>query len=479
MHIFVIQWSNTIGWPRSDEMKVALITFGNEESYGLLFVGGELLRFGQTIRYFDAEMKDMVKEVTDWQPDFIFFSPMTTFFSAACEVCREIKKRLPEVTAVFGGHHATSCPEISEMAEIDAVVIGPARGSIEKILAREKGVIKTVPTTPDDLAMPAREQYYRDIPRMAKRYRKIMLSMLGCPWNCSYCSSSCGHMHEIFGVEAHKRYFLSRRPLDVIIAEAKEIIKYNTVEIEWVDDDMFCGPDVETWIPEFISCWKKEIGLPMYISTTSHYALKVSDNVLGALREIVNCLGVGIQAIRSQSLKLFNRSWDNEVKMKAAYDRLTSFGYAVNLQCIVGLPVDDPLEDAIDTIKGMQRIATGSIISCYPLQIYPGTALQKYCMEKGFPLNDACNGDTNTGISGIAFSPKVTRQIRNICKLATLFVKYGIDEKWMRALIDIDFDDQTSRHLSMVRYYECVTDRLKEKGEQIFNDILSSMHLKY
>lgn len=460
-------------------MKVALIAFGNEESYGLLFVGGELLRFGQDIRYFDTEMEDVVKQVTDWQPGFIFFSPMTTFFSEARRVSREIKERLPEVVAVFGGHHAISCPEIVEMAEVDVVVVGPVRGSIEKVLAGEKGVIRTHPTTPDDLPMPARKEYYRDIPRMAKRYRKVMLSTLGCPWNCSFCSASCGHMREIFGIEPHKRYFLNRRPLDGIIAEAKEVIRYDTAEIEWVDDDMFCGHDVETWIPEFVSIWKKEIGLPMYISTTSHYALKVSDNVLATLRSIVNCIGVGIQAIRPESLKLFNRLWDNEAKMKAAYDRLTSFGYAVNLQCIIGLPVDDPVEDATDTIKGMQRIGTGSIISCYPLEIYPGTEIQKYCIEKGFPLNEECIGDTNTGIPGIAFPPKVIKRIRNICKLATMFVKYGVDERWMRALIDIDFDEQTSQHLSIVRYHECVTDRLKEKGEQIFNDILKSMHIRH
>lgn len=88
-------------------------------------------------------------------------------------------------------------------------------------------------------------------------------------------------------------------------------------------------------------------------------------------------------------------------------------------------------------------------------------------------------GDTNTAIPNIAFPPGVTRQLRNICKLGTLFVKYNIDEHWMRALMDIDFDQETSRHLSMVRYYECVTDRLKEKGDKIFNDILSNMKLRY
>jgi len=460
-------------------MKAALITFGNEESYGLLFVGGELQEQGHEIRFFDAEMTDAAEQVVAWQPQFIFLSPMTTFYPAALKVSRAVKRRLPEVVAVYGGHHAISSPQIAEADGVDVVVVGPVRGSIERVLKGERGVIKTEPSHPGDLSRPARRQYYHDIPRMAERYRKVMLSMLGCPWNCSYCSSSCGHMRDIFGHKVHKRYYLSRRPLTAIIEEAQEIIQYPTAEIEWVDDDMFAGADTEEWIPEFVRIWEKEIALPMYVSTTSRFALKVSDKVLSTLKSVVNVVGMGVQAIRPESLKLFNRAWDNEQQMKQAYDRLRSFGYAVNLQGIVGLPVDDPVADALDTIKGMQRIGPGSICSCYPLMIYPGTAMEKYCRQKGIKLNDACVGDTNTAIPHILFAPEVIKQLRNICKLGTLFVKYNIEERWMRALINIDFDDTTSQQLSLVRYYECVTDRLKEKGEKIFQDIISTMHLRY
>src|SRR3989338_6164796 len=104
-------------------MKIALIAFGNEESYGLLFVGGELLRFSQEIRYFDAETENVKKEVVDWRPDFIFFSPMATFFPKASRISREIKTDLPNVVSVFGGHHASSCPGISELDEVDIVVV--------------------------------------------------------------------------------------------------------------------------------------------------------------------------------------------------------------------------------------------------------------------------------------------------------------------------------------------------------------------
>lgn len=458
--------------------KIALVCFGNEENYGLLFVGGELLLFGQEIRFFDTQLDKISDDIIAWQPDFIFFSPLTSYFPLSLNLTKEIKKQSPKVVVVFGGHHACSAPDIIDQFEIDVVVVGPVRGSIEKILAGYKGVIRTGLTSPDDLPMPARREYYRDIPRLAYRYRKFMLSMLGCPWNCSYCSSSTGNTKKRFGNESHRQYFLSRRPIPVLIQEAKEILSLGkTEEIEWVDDDIFFGADIETWLPDFVAAWEKEIGVPMYVSSTSALSLKVSDNVLKTLKKIVNCIGVGVQAIRPESLKLLGRAWDSEENMKKAYDRLVSFGYAVNLQAIVGLPIIDPVEDALDTIKGLQRIGSGSICSVYPLQIYPGTIMEKHCADNNWRLNENALGDTNTGIPALLFPPDVTQKLRNVCKLATFFVKYNIDERWMRVLIDIDFSESASQNLSMERYYECVVDRLGEKGKKLFSDIKAGMKL--
>jgi len=460
--------------------KFALICFGNEESYGLLFVGGELLLFGQEIRYFDAETDNVLEDILNWRPDFICFSPLTKYFPRALSLTLEIKGRLPSVTSVFGGHHACAVQSIVEIDGIDVVVVGPVRGSVERILAGDKGLIRTHLTHPDDMPMPARKEYFRDIPRMATRYRKFMLSMLGCPWNCSYCSSASDHIRNIFGKEQHRHYFLSRRSIPAVIEEARQIMQLGrTEEIEWVDDDIFSGADIETWLPEFVAAWEKEIGVPMYVSSTSALTLKVSDNALATLKRIVNCIGIGVQAIRPESLKLLNRAWDNEEKMKKAYDRLVSFGYAVNLQAIVGLPVADPIEDAIETVKGLQRIGAGSICSVYPLQIYPGTKMEKYCIDNHLALNDLSCGDTSTGIPSIDFPPDVTKKLKNVCKLATFFVKYNVDEMWMRILLNVDFSDETSQAISMGKYYECVVDRLGDKGKEIFDDIRRGMKLVF
>jgi radical SAM superfamily enzyme YgiQ (UPF0313 family) len=386
---------------------------------------------------------------------------------------------MPHVKTVFGGIHVASSSSAFEENCVDMFVIGPARGVWEKILNGKDRVIYADFGSVKDLPAPARNIYYKNIPRMAERYRKIMLSMLGCPWNCSYCASSSGCVENIYGRKTHKKYFLQRRPLSDIMKEAKELLMYKTLEIEWVDDDIFCGAGVNEWIIEFSRAWKKEIGIPMYVSTTSLSALKVSDRALKALRQNVNCVGLGIQAIRPLSLALLNRSWDSERSMKAAYDRLSSFGYSVNMQCIVGLPVEDPVDDAIDTIKGLQRIGRGSICSCYPLMIYPGTAMEKICAEKGYKMNTLCNGDTNSGITGIAFDDVIVKRLRNICKLGTLFVKHSIGEEWMRALIGADMDDKTSKRLSVLRYRECVRDRLKHTGKKVLNKILQSTNVRY
>lgn len=462
-------------------MKFALICFGNEESYGLLFVGGELLLFDQKIKYFDAEQdKDVVKKIYEWKPDFICFSPMITFSAMAIEISEEIKKKNEKVISIFGGAHPTACPELINEKVVDIVVRGPVRGSIDRILNGEKGVIQTIPTTPDNMPMPAREQYYKDIPRMANRYRKFILALQGCPWNCSYCNSCSGFRIGIFGNKSFKRYFMHRRPVETMIKEVKEIMKLGkTDEIEWDDDDIFCGYDVDNWLIEFSNIWQKEFNLSLYAQTSSHYALKISDKALSKVSKIVHCIGLGIQSGRSSSLKLFNRQWDNEKKMKKAYDRLVSFGYVVNLQAIVGLPIKDPVEDALDTVKCLQRIGTGSICSVYPLQIYPNSIMEKYCKEKNLGLHDLSKKDTNTGMPNIKFTKIELKRLRNICKLATLFVKYGISEEWMRALIDIDFDEKTSKLLSGVRYRECIVDRLPLTGKEVFKDIMKTTNLRY
>lgn len=462
-------------------MKFALICCGNEESYGLLFVGSELVLFDQEIKYFDVDRgDDVIDDIVKWAPDFICFSPMIAFVDRLMFVCRKLKSKILDVISCFGGIYIFTNPDMIKDIDVDIVVIGPVRGSVEKMLNGDRGVIRTEITTPDDMPFPSRGQYYNDIPRMRDRYRKFIVSIHGCPWNCSYCNSSSKLRKEIFGNDAFKRYFLYRRPVSIMIEELREINKLgNTYEIQWCDDDVFFGHNNEEWILDFANRWQKEFEFKSYIQASSHSCLNASDKVLLEVRKIANCVGMGVEAIRPSSLRLFNRQWDNEDKMKKAYDRLVSFGYSVNMQVIVGLPVEDPVDDAIETIMGLQRIGAGSICSVYPLQVYPRTEIKKYCDKNGFSFHDTNKKDTNTGMVDIKFDDLTVKRLKNICKLGTMFVKYNIGEEWMRALIDVDFDDETSKKLSEVRYKECISDRVKDVIPNEINKIISNTNLRY
>lgn len=433
--------------------KLALVSFGNEESYGLLYAGTELKKHGE-IRFFDAEMSNCVPSILNYSPDYLCFSPMTTFFRKAKDIEQRVKHWI-DVTSIFGGHHATNCGE--DCGDITIV------GSVHGFDLAMRGRVDNGPTLAKNLKIPARAEYFRDIPRMASRYRKVMLSVTGCPFRCTYCSS------------VHEKENLVHRDIDDIIEEAK-FIKNTTHEIEWVDDDIFYGD--QDWLIMFLRRWQDEIGLPMYVSTTSINALATRPEVLLLMRKSVNCIGLGVQAVRPESLKLLGRAWDSKEQIKKAYDYLTLFGFRVNLQGIVGLPVAEPVEDALDTVNFMREIGAGSIASVYPLQIYPNTAMQRYCLTQGWRLNKNCGGDTNSGLPAIDFGDKVNNQLRNICKLATMVIKFNISRDWLESMVDIDLGE-SSKKMSMVRYFECINDRLPDKAKDIYSGILSTMNVRY
>jgi len=64
-------------------------------------------------------------------------------------------------------------------------------------------------------------------------------------------------------------------------------------------------------------------------------------------------------------------------------------------------------------------------------------------------------------------------------KLATMFIKYNMSERWMRALMDMNLTEESSKQLSECQYLESLTFRLGDDIEEHFDDILEGMNFKY
>jgi radical SAM superfamily enzyme YgiQ (UPF0313 family) len=470
--------SRTNGHLNGKGQKFALIHIGTDEVYGLEYVAAELKRNGHEIRWFDGDSPDGVDQVIDWQAQYMCFSPLTTFFPPALEFSRKVKAQRPQIKSVFGGHHVTAAPDVYDMDGIDIVVSGPVYGTVDKIVeSNSQETLKGHPV-PMEMMTPSRREYFEAIPLIGGRHRKTIMSHFGCPYNCSYCSIS--RLRTEYSWNEYRKYWLTRRPIEDIIEEAKIFLEFPTKEVALEDDDMLYGDEINEWLPEFKIAWKQEIGLPIFGNVTPKTVVKVSDKTLETMAELVAVVQMGVQADRSETLKLFNRQFQNENQVAAAVKRLTKFGIPVKLELIVGNPVPDPVGDAIDTLKLAQRVSTtGSFVVAFPLMLYPGTALHKWCVENNIAMRDDCTYEFYGGTGSILFDSDTQRKITNITKLASFFVKYNVDERWIRALIEMDLNDTAALRIGETIFYESLRFRLGEQIDQEFDNILAKTKLRY
>jgi radical SAM superfamily enzyme YgiQ (UPF0313 family) len=318
------------------------------------------------------------------------------------------------------------------------------------------------------------------------------MSHFGCIYNCSFCCTSV--TRKSYGTKAYKEYWLARRPVKNMIKEAKLFLEFHTKEVSMEDDDVLYGThegaDGTQWLREFTKAWKKEINLPMYANVTPQTVVKATKESLEILANLVGTVQMGVQTTGGDSSRLFNRHFQDENQVIEACKILASFGIKSKLEVIIGLPninwlVPDPITDAIKTVQMCQRIsrevpAGMTFTSCFPLMLYPGTSLWDKAMKAGIPLNDACEFQWWTGEGSVKFDPLTMKRIKNITKMTTMFVNYQMDERWMRALIDMDLNETASRQFNECIYYESLMFRMGKKFvEKEFDNIMKGIHFKY
>ena len=102
-------------------LKWVLVHLGNDIAYGLAFVAGELLRRGHKILWVDGgdDIEKNIKRINKFSPSYICYGPLSSEFLQALKLAKAIKKVLPLVNNVFGGHHVKAIPEELENEKND------------------------------------------------------------------------------------------------------------------------------------------------------------------------------------------------------------------------------------------------------------------------------------------------------------------------------------------------------------------------
>ena len=72
-------------------LKWCLIHIGNDITYGLAFVAGELLRMKHKIMWLDGDDKieELKKRIKEYNPDYVCFGPLSTEFSRSLQLVKE------------------------------------------------------------------------------------------------------------------------------------------------------------------------------------------------------------------------------------------------------------------------------------------------------------------------------------------------------------------------------------------------------
>lgn len=458
--------------------KCLLVHQGGMENYGLIYVAGELKRLGCTVKWIDGESEPFpMEELLRFKPDFTFFSPMTHSFRKSVELCLIIKNALPNVITVFGGHHVSSVPEDSQIDIIDYTVIGPVYGTLENILSGKSPKLVQGHQGGGAEISPSREEYYEDIERLKIQPVRIIMSHYGCQFNCSYCAasrvrSSCEH-------EEYKNKYLKRRPAIDLINEAQFFLKDPPREVFLADDDCLQGDDAEEWLEEFALLWKEKIGLPITTYITPFSLSKASDSLMKIVASLFPFVNMGVQTLSEKTLQFFNRSFQTEDMIRKALGRLRDFGIRARLELIFGAPVDDPVEEALYSLTRMQEVAPDFYCAAYALLVFPGTALYNKFQEEKIPFSDPKSPFIHSGYTSVLYDKVTMEKIRKLTKLSHIFVSNKIDIRYMRALLELDMNNNSAFEISKANFFMSQRYKYGEEGERLAEERMKNMEFYF
>ena len=375
---------------------------GKELPLGLAYLAAYLEREGISVEIFDMNiyndsvqlLRRILEEV---KPKVVGISAFTIDIIRADAIAQVIKQFDRDVVTVIGGIHATALPErtMMEFKNFDYLIygrgevpltelikslkMGKDQKSLEGIVYRSKDtVIKNQPPKHkvplDELPFPARHKlnlnkYSPHIQKCFTLPNTGLISSLGCPYQCVYCSIHIIHPGLYF-----------RSPVNLVKEIKYCVDNFGIRDFRFFDDCLTLDKTRMVKICELII---KE-GLDIHWNGVSRVD-KVDYELLRLMKK-AGChqLGYGIEVGSEKSLVIINKRTTLEQAAKAIY--LTKkVGLQSSASFIIGFP-GETIEDIRETIAFAKKLSP-DIALFYIVKAYPGTPLYKEVEKKGLPIN--------------------------------------------------------------------------------------------
>lgn len=412
------------------------------DKLGIFHLSAALKEAGHQVDLVQDDLDDADEYLANRPVDFVMYSVMTSEAPWYLQRNRELKKK-HDVISVFGGPHFTFYPDDgAQDSDIDYIVRGPGERAVVEIVEKRPTdkVVRGAFANVEELPFPDRSIQYK-YPDFGKANIKRFMAGRFCLHSCRFCSFDM--YREIFpeaGEQLRARLSPERLIEEILLVREQ----YPPLKLVYFNDDDFAVD--RRWLTAFCEQYRERVGLPFGSEVR---ASSVSRDLLRMMKD-AGCyvLSTGLESANEETLKLLGRTVSVKQVQKVC-EWCAELGIRLSVENMIGLPVDDPLEDALQTLEFNQRVEqTQSWAAIY--QPFPGTELWQYCIDRGFlkptprPRFPVFEGNTLLEIHN-------AERIDRLQKWWHVAVRHDLSRDLMQILLDIPLPEEASASLDAHR----------------------------
>ena len=417
------------------------------EKLGIMYLAGSLKAAGHHADLVQTDKEDLDERIRDYRPDFVAFSITTGEHLRALQCAADVKRRhgLPNI---FGGPHCTFFPEIARDPRVDFALQGQGERAIVDVVEGRiaAGFFKAgMAAHLDDLPDPDREIFYR-YREFRDNPMKNVITSRACPYRCAYCFNHS--QLALTRMDGETRRWFDRRSTEHVTAEINALAdRYPLGKVLFIDDSFIQG---RVWLDAFLTGYTQRVRLPWLCSLRVNCLDEVlAERMFASGLEMVNYAVESADPDVQQ--RLLNRGHVSNGDVIRAIGLFNRFGVRARMQNMIGLPLSNPLEDALNTLQfNMRHRVTDAWCSIF--QPYPRTALGQYCVDHGFVSDDQLNhcGESFFDESRLNIPHKA--ELHALQKLWYFVIEGDLPMDLVQILMRGRFDAQVADDLQRLRF---------------------------
>lgn len=371
--------------------------------------------------------------------DFVAASVMTGEHTWFLDMFSDLKRE-EKVKILVGGPHFTFFPEDANDA-IDHIVIGPGEEVLPKII--DGSITDRVVKAPllgdlDKYPEPDRSILYK-YPEFGEAGMKRFITSRDCPNSCTYCFN---HLYHRLYKDEKGKFFRKRAPR-LVIDEIKNVrSQYGLKMVYFNDDDLLCNKE---WLLEFLDIYDKEVQLPFCGSIRAN---NVEPKIMERFGQWCSFINIALESSNPQTQRLLRRGNINNEMVIEAITLCKKHNVKTRLQNMIGLPVTNPLEDALETLQfNIDVDPTDSWAAIF--QPFPKTDAWTLCKDKNI-LRE--NMDCTTFYDESVLNIPNRTEIASLHKWWYYAAKYKMPMDLVRILIKQKLDNNIKQELQQLRW---------------------------